>query len=47
MADKFQNKYRIPSARLQHWDMDGMPPILLQFAPKTGNVFLGKLKMVQ
>lgn len=42
MTDKYQNKYRIPSVRLQSWVIAAMQRISSPFVPQNGNIILGK-----
>ena len=54
MSGKYKGKYRDESARLQGWDygnpaayLPGGRRVLSPFAPKTGNIFLVKLKTAE
>lgn len=40
MGDKFNNKYRIPSARLQSWDYGNSGLYFLPSVPKIANIIL-------
>lgn len=44
MADKFQNKYRIPSARLQHWDYGWNAAYFVTICTKNRECFFGKIE---
>ena len=41
MGDKYQNKYRIASTRLQNWDYGWNAAYFITSARKTGNVIWG------
>ena len=43
MADKFQNKYRIPSARLQHWDYGWNAAYFITICTKDREYFFGEI----
>jgi len=45
MAEKYQNIYRIASARLQTWDYGWNAAYFVLFAPKTGNITYGKMHL--
>ena len=44
MADKFQNKYRIPSARLQHWDYGWDAAYFVTICTKDRECFFGEIE---
>lgn len=44
MKEKFQNKYRIPSARLQKWDYQWAAAYFITVCTKTV-IFSGKINM--
>ena len=41
MLDKFQNKYRIPSARLQNWDYGWNAAYFVTICTKNRSCFFG------
>ena len=43
MAEKFQNKYRIPSARLQHWDYGWNAEYFITICTKEREHFFGEI----
>ncbi|MEZ4890791.1 MAG: hypothetical protein R2779_09675 [Crocinitomicaceae bacterium] len=43
--DKFKNKYRIPSARLQNWDYGSNGAYFITICTQNGEHFLVKLWM--
>jgi REP element-mobilizing transposase RayT len=43
MTDKFQNKYRIPSARLQHWDYGNNGAYFITICTKNREHFFGEI----
>ena len=43
MADKFQNKYRIPSARASWWDYGSNAPYFVTICTKNRKHFFGKI----
>lgn len=43
MADKFQNKYRIPSARLPHWDYGWNAAYFVTICTKNRECFFGNI----
>jgi REP element-mobilizing transposase RayT len=44
MADKFQNKYRIPSTRLQHWDYGWNAAYFVTICTKNRECFFGEIE---
>ncbi len=44
MADKYQNKYRIPSARLQNWDYARSAAYFVTICTHNREMFFGKIK---
>ncbi len=44
MADKFQNKYRIPSARLQNWDYSENGAYFLTVCTKNREHYFGEIQ---
>ncbi len=43
MPDKFQNKYRIPSARLQNWDYGSNAPYFVTICTKNREHYFGEI----
>ena len=43
MADKFKNKYRIPSARLAHWDYGWNAAYFVTICTKNRECYLGDI----
>lgn len=43
MSDKFKNKYRIPSARLQNWDYGANATYFITICTKNREHFFGKI----
>ena len=43
MSEKFQNKYRIPSARLQHWDYGHNAMYFVTICTKNRDCFFGNI----
>ena len=43
MSDKFQNKYRIPSARLQNWDYGSNAAYFITICNKNRECFFGEI----
>lgn len=43
MPEKFQNKYRIPSARLQHWDYGWNAAYFVTICTKDRECFFGEI----
>ena len=43
MSDKFQNKYRIPSARLQNWDYGSNAAYFITICTKNRECFFGEI----
>jgi REP element-mobilizing transposase RayT len=43
MTDKFKNKYRIPSARLQHWDYGWKAPYFVTVCTHNRQCFFGDI----
>ncbi|SMG51636.1 hypothetical protein SAMN05661096_03795 [Marivirga sericea] len=44
MPDKFKNKYRIESARLQNWDYRSKAKYFVTICTKTRECFFGKIR---
>lgn len=44
MSEKFQNKYRIPSARWQHWDYGSQGAYFITICTKNREHFFGSVK---
>lgn len=42
ISDKFQNKYRIASTRLQNWDYRGNAPYFVTICTKTRSIISGR-----
>jgi putative transposase len=43
MPDKYQNKYRIPSARLQNWDYGSNAAYFVTICTKNREHFFGEI----
>lgn len=43
MSDKYQNKYRIPSARLQDWDYGWNAPYFVTICTQNREHYFGKI----
>ena len=44
MSDKFQNKYRIPSARWQDWDYSSDGACFITICTKNREQYFGKIE---
>ncbi len=47
MSDKFQNKYRIPSARLQNWDYGANAMYFVTICTKNREYYFGEIAYAQ